>query len=93
VLPGVTCPNWLVFDKIETYVVSESSPLSVAEPKYFKPFALAKVLSWPKAAGKKAAKRSVAETCIVPKRDLKIWLKKKEGRMKVLYPLLTQSSL
>ena len=89
-LPTVICPNWLVFDKIETYVVSESSPLSVAEPKYFNPFALAKVLSWPKAAGKRAARRSVAKTYILPKRDVKIWLKKTyEGRMKSLYPLLT----
>jgi hypothetical protein len=51
---------------------------------------LAKVLSWPKAAGKRAARRSVAKTYILPKRDVKIWLKKTyEGRMKSLYPLLT----
>jgi hypothetical protein len=76
VLPGVICPNWPVFDRIEIYVVSESSPLSVAEPKYFNPFALAKVLSWQRAAGTRGARGSRAETCIVAKRNLNIWLKK-----------------
>jgi hypothetical protein len=50
--------------------------LSVAEPKYFNPFALAKVLSWQRAAGKRAARSSRPETCIVAKKNLEYLAKK-----------------
>ena len=43
--PGVICPNIVASSKIAVYAVSESSGLSVAEPKYSLPTDFASVCS------------------------------------------------
>jgi hypothetical protein len=51
-----------------TYATSENSGLSVAEPKYLKPFALATVFSWANAVGKRASGATV-EICMLKKTE------------------------
>ena len=79
VLPGVICPKFAVLFRIATYWVSVNSPLSVAEPKYFSPFALASVFNCPRtvgtkvAAGKRRDRSMVTNcTCTKSRRDAKM---------------------
>ena len=44
-LAGVICPNSALLSRMAVYAASESSPLSVAVPKYFLPAAWARELS------------------------------------------------
>ena len=74
VFPGVIWPKFELLERIATYWVSVSSLLSVAEPKYLRPLALARVLSWARVVGRSASVGRRNEICIVEE-----WKRGNEG--------------